>query len=264
MKNPCELLEHFSLTPQQAELYLLLLKRGSSKVTDLAQSQKKNRAAITFHLARLLENGLIKETRVGRRTEYVALPPKDLADLFERWTIDFKSLVPELETMQRADQQKPLIEVIESTAGIKRIYDEMSSMPKGSEFLVLEGKTALKGELKLLSNKEWTVFFRRMVDRKILTRAVFTQESMELPAKGLSEENKKILQERLWDLRTLPESALPLEHLVAIYGNKVAFLIPEVKLLFTLEHAGIVGIMRGMFESIHQFAKPVAEGWRKV
>lgn len=262
MAKPIELLENFSLTPQQAELYVLLLKQGSSKITELAHAQKKNRAAVSFHLTHLIERGLVKETRVGRRTEYVALPPKDLADLFERWTVDFKSVVPELESLQRADIQKPLIEVIESAAGMKRIYDEMSTMPRGSEFLVLEGKTAVKGELKLLSSKEWEVFFGRMVDRRILTRAVFTTESMALPGKGLAEENKRLMRARLWDLRTLPEVALPLEHLVMIYGNKAAFFIPEVKLLFTLEHAGIVGILRALFESIHYFAKPVEGGWK--
>ncbi len=263
MRKPVEILEHFSLTSQQAELYLLLLKQGPSKVSDLAHLQKKNRAAVTFHLAQLLDRGLVKESRAGRRTEYVALPPKELADLFERWTVDFKSIVPELESMRGADVHKPLVEVIESTAGIKRIYDEMSALPSGSSFLVLEGKTALRGELKLLSNKEWSVFFQRMVDRRILTRAVFTRESMAIPSKGLSEENKRLLRSRLWDLRSLPESALPLEHLMMIYGNKAAFLIPETKLLFTLEHGGIVGILRSLFESIHSFAKTIDGGWEK-
>lgn len=261
MENTRELLEHFSLTPQQAELYLLLLKQGPSKITELATTQKKNRAAIAFHLHLLLEQGFVKETRVGRRTEYIAVPPKHLADLFERWAIDFKSAVPELETMRRADQQRPLIEVIESTVGMKRIYDEISVMPLKSEFLVLEGKKALSGELRLLSQKEWTTFFKRIADRKILTRAIFTRESIELPVKGLSLENKRLLQSRLWDLRSLPESSMPLEHLVMIYGNKAAFFLPEMKLLFTLEHVGIVGILKAMFETIRRFAKPVDGGW---
>lgn len=261
MEKPRELLEHFSLTPQQAELYLLLLRQGPSKVADLAAAQKKNRAAIVFHLNLLLTHGFVKESRIGRRTEYVALPPKDLSNLLERWVVDFKSAVPVLETMHRADRQRPMIEVIESSAGMKRVYDEMSALPRGSEFLVLEGKTALAGELRLLSQNEWTTFFQRIVDRKILTRAVFTQESTILPMEGLSPENKRLLASRLWDLRLLPESKMPLEQLVMVYGDKTAFFIPEVKLLFTLEHAGITGILRALFETIHGFAKPADGGW---
>ncbi|MBM3204670.1 TrmB family transcriptional regulator [Candidatus Uhrbacteria bacterium] len=256
-----DLLQHFSLSPQEADLYILLLRQGSSNVSQLAHLQKRNRAAVYFHLDHLLERGLVKETRVGRRAYYVALPPKELATLIEGWVIDFKSLIPELESLQRAEQDKPLIEVIESSAGMKRIYDEITVQPIGSPFLVLEGKISVRGELNLLSTKEWEMFFKRMVERKILTRAVFTQESMQLPTKVFSEENKKLFRQRLWDLRSLPELTMPLEHLMMLYGNKAAFFIPESKLLFTLEHPGIVGILRALFETIHALALPVKSGW---
>jgi predicted transcriptional regulator len=261
MSSTNELLQHFSLSPQEAELYLLLLKQGASNVSNLAHLQKKNRAAVYFHLNHLLERGLVKETRVGRRAEYLAMPPKELGALLERWTTDFKSLIPELESLQRAERDKPMIEVIESSVGMKRIYDEITVQPEGSEFLVLEGKGAVKGELKLMSMKEWETFFRRIVERNILTRAVFTRESMDMPRRVLPEETKKVFRARKWDLRSLPESAMPLEHLMYIYGDKAAFYIPESKLLFTLKHPGIVGILRLMFNTIHGIAQPVQGGW---
>ncbi|MEK7118643.1 MAG: helix-turn-helix domain-containing protein [Patescibacteria group bacterium] len=256
-----ELLQHFSLSPQEADLYLLLLRQGASSVTDLAHRQKKNRTAVRFHLNHLLERGLVKETRVGKRAEYVAMPPKELAALLERWTLDFKSFIPELESLQRTEQDKPILEVSESSAGYKRILDEISSMPHGAQFLVLEGKTAMGGEMRLLSNTDWELFFSRIIERKILTRAVFTEESLALPMKNLSESNKQLLKSRLWDLRTLPESTLPLEELVMIYGKKAAFVIPDIKLVFTLEHPGIVNILRALFETIHSLARPVSGGW---
>ena len=261
MKDAQQLLEHFSLSSHEAELYLLLLRQGRSNVSRLAERQKKNRAAVYFHLKHLLDRGLVKETRVGRRPEYIAMPPKELATLLERWTVDFKSLVPELESLERAEQEKPLIEVYNSSKGMKSIYDEISVLPAGSSFSILEGKTGMQGELALLSEKEWSTFFRRMVDRRILTRAVFTEESMVLPKKVLSKENRHLLSQRLWDCRTLPESSLPLENLLMLFGNKAAFLIPESHLLFILEHRGIVSILCAMFQSIHGLAKPVKTAW---
>ncbi|MDD5671322.1 MAG: helix-turn-helix domain-containing protein [Candidatus Omnitrophica bacterium] len=261
MSSTIELLQHFSLSPQEAELYLLLLKQGASNVSNLAHLQKKNRAAVYFHLDHLLQRGLVKETRVGRRAEYVAMPPKELGVLLERWTTDFKSLIPELESLQRAERDKPIIEVIESSAGMKRIYDEITVQPEGSDFLVLEGKSALRGETRLMANREWESFFRRIVERKILTRAVFTKESMEIPRRYLTEENKKIFRARRWELRSLPEATLPFEHLMMIYGDKAAFYIAESKLLFTLKHPGIVGMLRVMFDTIHKIAQPVQGGW---
>lgn len=261
MEHVATLLRHFSLSPQEAELYLLLLEQGSCNVTNLAHFQKKNRAAVYFHLKHLLENGLARETRVGRRAQYAALPPKDLAALLDGWTADFKSLVPELESLQRASTERPLIEVIESVAGFRRIYDEISVLPINSELLILEGKLAVEGELRLLTESEWSSFFQKIASRRILTRAVFTQESMGLPRQDLSDETMRVFRSRLWDLRTLPESSLPLDHLMMIYGNKAGFFIPKNKLLFTLEHPGIVGILRSLFRSIHGFAEPVKGGW---
>jgi sugar-specific transcriptional regulator TrmB len=258
-----ELLQHFSLSPQEADLYLLLLKHGQSNVTRLAHLQKRNRTAVYFHLNHLVEKGVVKETRVGRRTEHVALSPKELADRFERWTTEFKSFLPQLESLRQAEKERPIVEVLESSAGFRRIYDEISVMKEGSEFLVLEGKTALRGELRLLSTREWSTFFSRIVERKILTRGVFTEESLKLPTASLGESNRELLRSRRWDLRALPESALPLEHLLMIYGNKAAFLIPEDRLLFTLEHPGIVGILKSLFECIHGLATPFKNAWGK-
>ena len=45
-----------------------------------------------------------------------------------------------------------------------------------------------------------------------------------------------------------------------LYGNKAAFVIPDVKLVFTLEHPGIVGILRALFDAIHNLARPMKEG----
>ncbi|MEI6511051.1 MAG: helix-turn-helix domain-containing protein [Candidatus Uhrbacteria bacterium] len=261
MKNVEDLLQHFSLSPQEAELYVLLLKQGESNVTHLATLQKKNRAAVYFHLNHLLERGLVKESRVGKRPQYSAQPPGELAAQLERWTADFKSLVPSLESLKRFEDDKPVVEIYTSSAGMKRIYDEITAQPGGSSFFVLEGKAAIKGELALLSDSEWSEFFRRIVERKILTRAVFTDESTQLPREELSKENQRLLSNRLWDLRTLPEATMPLQQLMMIYGDKAAFMIPDTKLLFTLDHPGIVGILRAMFETIHGLAKPLKGGW---
>ncbi len=256
-----DLLQNFSLSPQEAELYLLLLQQGACNVADLASIQKRNRTAVYFHLNHLVERGLVKEVRTGRRALYTSLSPSDLVGLIDRKMTDFKALLPQLELLARVEKEKPMIEVIESTAGFKRIYDEISSLPMMAEFLVLDGKLAVKGELDLLSENEWRDFFKKIVDRKILTRAVFTEESMMLPRRNFSDENKKLLRSRLWDLRTLPESSMPLDHLLMMYGDKAVFFIPSSKLLFTIGHSGIVGILKAMFETIHGLAKVERGGW---
>ena len=263
MNRTNEILRRFSFTEPESELYLAILSLGKPSVTQIARKVEKNRAAVYFHLKHLLDKGAVKETREGRRFRFVAVPPAELAATFDRWTTEFKSIVPQLETLYRAEQEAPAIEISESKRGYIKVYDELSSLPVGSEFRAMEGVSALKGELGLLADEEWGKFFSRIAERKILTKIIFTEEALAVspPQQSLSAENMKLVHQRLWDLRILPESALPLQCLVIIYGNKAAFLLPEVKLVVTIAHAGIVGALRATFDALFSFAKKRVPAW---
>ena len=134
-------------------------------------------------------------------------------------------------------------------------------MPEGSVFRVLEGKEGLKDELVLLSEEEWRTFFSRIVERKIKTLGLFTEEGLETPSKILDKENMKILQKRIWDLRTLPKLVLPIQNLSLIYGDKVAFLFPETALVVTIKHKGISDFLAATFDGLFRFGKPAIPAW---
>ncbi|MSR84954.1 TrmB family transcriptional regulator [Candidatus Uhrbacteria bacterium] len=263
MNKTAEILEHFGFTKIESEIYLAILALDKPSVTQIARKTGKNRTAVYFHLKNLLEKGIIRQTRDGRRFRFVAVPPQELAASFDQWTTDFKSLVPQLESLQRVEQDVPMIEVTESKAGYLKAYDEMSALPHGSEFRVMEGRGALRGEFSLLTQEEWNRFFTRMVDRKILTKILFTEEALTQtpPMKSLNKENTRLLRERLFDVRTLPEASLPIQHLMMIYGNKVSFFLPEAKLIVTLTHKGIVDTMRATFDALFTFAKHRPAPW---
>lgn len=263
MKRTNEVLERFGFTEPESELYLTILSLGKPSVTQVAKKLEKNRAAVYFHLKHLLEKGVVKETREGRRFRFIAVLPAELAATFDRWTTEFKSMIPELESLYRKEQEAPVIEISESKRGYLRVYDELASLPVGSEFRAMEGVAALKGELGLLTDEEWGGFFSRIAERKILAKLIFTKEALATapPQQSLSPENMKLVRQRLWDLRILPESTLPLQCLVIIYGDKAAFLLPEVKLVVTIAHAGITGALRATFDAVFSFATPRVPAW---
>ncbi len=258
-----EVLEHFSFTKFESEIYLAILTLGKPSVTQIANKIGKNRTAVYFHLKNLLEKRVVREAREGRRFRFVAVPPRELAASFDRWTTDFKSLVPQLESLERVEQEVPIIEVTESKRGYLKAYDEISSLPIGSVFCVMEGRDALKGEFGLLTQDEWGTFFARIVERKILTKILFTEEALAHtpPMKSLNKENKDRLRQRLWDVRMLPEASLPIQHLMCLYGNKVTFFLLETKLVVTITHKGIVDTMRATFDALFAFAKHHPDPW---
>lgn len=256
------LLRQFAFSDIETDVYIAALSLGPCGVADIAEKMSKNRTAIYFHIKNLLQKGILKESRKGRKIRYVALPPTELADHFSRITTDFKSLVPQLESLFKVEKEIPLIEVTESTRGYFKVYDEISSLPVGSTFRVLEGKDALVKEFALLSEEEWRIFFTRAAERKIETRGIFTKESLRVPTQALSSENFKNIGERIWHLRTLPESILPFQQLLFIYGEKIAFLFPDSSLVVTIKHKDIANSLAAVFDGLFHFATIIPKGWK--
>ena len=261
MEGSPSILERFGLSPDEATVYQTVLALGHPKVTQIAQKISKQRTATYFHIKKLVERGFLREAQVDRHFEYIATPPKELAATFDRWTTDFKSLVPQLEALQTIEKEVPVVEIKESKQGYYNIYDEISSLPEGSSFRVIEGKEALADELTLLSDKEWSTFFQRIIDRNITTRGVFTEESLALPSAKLSEANQQLLKKRRWEVRILPEASLPMQKLLFIYANTIAFLFPETSLVVTIKHKGIAQVMAAMFDGLFAAGKPRTPAW---
>lgn len=255
------ILSHFSLSESEADLYLAVLSLEAAGVSDIAHKIGKNRTAVYFHIKNLLAKGMIKETRKGKRFSFVAVPPKELAERFDRLTTDFKSLVPQLEALRKIDSETPAIEINESKRGYKKVYDAISALPTGSYFRILEGRTALHAELDLLAEEHWQTFFSRVVERKIETKALFTEESLSVPRKVLGTDVLKKLEERVWHIRTLPEEKLPFQQLLLIYGSTVAFLFPETALVMTVQHSGMAQSLVSLFDTLYQFSRPAHVQW---
>lgn len=255
-------LQHFGFSDEEAAIYLSVLESGEASVSQVATKIGKHRTAAYFHIKKLLEKGILKQTLHGRSMRLTAIRPNKLGALFDQWTTDFKSVVPQLEALKKIDQEKPIIEVTESKRGYFKIYDEISTMPVGSTFRVAEGVIALKQELSLLTEEQWHTFFSRIVERKIITKGLFTEESTKEPGKQLSAENMKILRQRVWHVRTLPAVTFPLEQLAFIYGDKVAFLFPEDSLVMTIQHQGIVKATAAMFDAAYASGKQYEATWQ--
>lgn len=256
-----DILGNFSFSDTEAKIYLAVLALGRPSVSEIAKKVGINRTAAYFHLKKLLERRLIQETREGKKLCFIAVKPTDLAEIFDRWTIDFKSFVPQLEALKEIEQETPTIEITESKRGYFKVYDEISTLPEKSMFRVLEGCEGLIDEIGLLSEEEWKKFFSRIVERKIETRGLFTEECLEIPSRTFSKENLEILRKRIWHLRVLPESILPIKHLSLIYGNKVAFLFPETSLVITIKHKGITEFLSATFDGLFNFSKKIEQAW---
>ena len=251
---PAHLLSRFGFSEQEAEVYLVVLALGSASVTEIAKKVGKARNAIYFHIRNLKEDGLLSETRAGKRQRYVALSPTRLAERFAQLTAEFQSLVPQIATLSSAEKEIPIINIAESRKSYLNIYKEVSLLPDGSLFRVLEGKQALQHELVLLTQSEWRSFFTSLIQKKIKTRGLFTAECKHVPAQTLSKENAGLLAQREWGVKFVPKKMLAAQQLMCLYGDTVAFLFPDASLVVTIKHPGIVGVLSASFDALYHFA----------
>ena len=245
---------HLGRSTIEAETYLAALSIGSGTAAQIAQKRERAGQSLLSH-QNLVQEGILKESRKGQHKVYVPLPPRELANIVGKWATDLRSLVPQMEAMQKGTVEAPLIEVSESRAGYFRVYDEVSSIPEGTSFRVMVGKKAIEQELQASRSKTRGIpFFTRIVDRKIKTIGIFTKESMTAPQQHLARK-LRYLNKRIWDLVVMPESVLNLQKLMFIYQNKVAFVFPETALVMTITHQGIADVLGATFDALHSLAR---------
>lgn len=257
-----ELLISFSFSADEADIYLIALSLENPTVSEIARKSRKSRTATYFHVKKMIGRGILKESRKGKILKCIPKDPIELADLFEKHSTNFRGFVPQLQSLRKIETEQPKIEITESKRGYADVYNEVSAMPEGSIFRIVEGRVGLQEELKILTDDQWAKFFSRIIERKIITLGIFTESSLSLPVKLLTRDNFEYIKKREWCLKSLPDEIFPLKKLAIIYGNKIAFLFPEQSLVMKIEHEGITETFKALFDALFTFADPVKNVWQ--
>lgn len=263
MKNISDILKHFSFSEAESELYAAALKLQKAGISEIAKKAGMGRTVAYFHIKNLVERGILLQITKNKKMLISPIAPVELAQKLQSSVGDFKSIIPQLELLGAIENETPQIEIMESSSAFKKIYDEVTHMPAGSIFKVIEDLEGAEAELKLLDNEYWTYFFGQLVERKILTRAIFTQEVLVNANKSITPENYETVRKRMWDIRTLPEKNIPIKGLVVMYNKKISFLFPKISLTITIRHAALYGMIDTLFETIFNFAEKVEQPWVK-
>jgi predicted transcriptional regulator len=262
MEKINHILKHFSFSTAESQLYTAALQLQKAGISELAAKAGMGRTVAYFHIKNLLDKKVLQQSKQGRKILVSPIPPTELAERLQKEVGDFKTLIPQLEALSAAGQAIPKIEIEESNAAFQKIYDEVIHLPAGSIFKVIEDQRGAEAEMKLLDNDYWHFFFTQIAERKILTKAIFTQELLANINTSITPTNYKVLSSRMWDIRTLPEASLPIKGLVLLYNNKLSFLFPDVALTITIQHPAIFGVLDTLFETIFTFAKKAENPWK--
>lgn len=137
MKHITDKLAMLDLAPLDIDVYLAVLLRSKSTITDIARQAKIKRTTIYHHLDLLVASGLVYKTILNKRIFYSAKNPEDIPGIFEKKKNDidhkrkeFEKIIPNLKLLYSKSHKKPSIEFYEGKSGLKTIYEKMTNTHK--------------------------------------------------------------------------------------------------------------------------------------
>ncbi len=238
-------LQNIGFTEKESQVYVGLLELGEATPLEISQKTGLNRATTYLTLESLAKRRLVSRIDKEKKTIYCVEHPLQILDLLEKEKNNVevrinlaKSLMPELEMLEKVTGEKAKVKLYEGKEGIKMIQKEfVRSKPK--EWLSIYNlNIALKNFPVSKNDHRQIVRKKKLKGRSI---AVYNPKVpiIQIPPFPGSER------------RYLPISKfnLPFNSEVTVYKDKAVFISYEGKLMaVVIQNKGIVDGMRFIFE----------------
>lgn len=184
-------LQDFGLSEKEAKVYLTLLELGESSASDIAKGSGVNRATTYVVLDSLKEIGLVSTYDQGGTTQYVASDPSRLQNIVEdkkeEWTQKYdelNSLLPELQSLHNAEENKPAIRFFEGEEGVLESYKEFLSSKQtedGVKYFYSKDKIE-----EIMSKDQRNQFIEARKGRNVGAEAILSREKQSPDSEGHS------------------------------------------------------------------------------
>ncbi len=138
MKDVKKQLQLLGLNEKQADLYLALLKLGSSLIGMLEKKLKLHKQIIYNELEKLIEKGLVFVTVKNNRRNFQAADPEVLVEKLESQKKVAEGLVPDLHSLIGWDKGISEVRIYEGLKGFQAFHrTSIKLVQENSEILVI-------------------------------------------------------------------------------------------------------------------------------
>jgi sugar-specific transcriptional regulator TrmB len=231
-----KILERAGLSKGEIEVYLTLLKLGSSLVSKIAQETGLHRTNIYDTLEKLKEKGLVSYVIRENRKYYSASDPEKLLDYIKEREKEIETILPELQSYMTFPRSESIVEVYKGKEGIKSVLKDILKEKK--DYVVLEEE----GYIQKVLPHFYPQFNKQMNKSRI-------------KVKILTKDVKKIDKRSLMEIKPLPKF-FSFPSATAIYGDKVAiFVWDEPYHAILIKSKQIANSYRNFFEALWKQAK---------
>ena len=200
-----EILKKLGLEHKEIEVYLVLLKMGSTTASQVSKETNIDRATTYRYLDSLAHKGLLGYVIKNNVKYYNPAPPEKILEDLKEKTREYEEILPKLQALTKLPKEETIVELYKGKEGITTILKDI-----------------------LTEGKDYYVFGAEEKFEEILP--VFSQQFLKRAEKqGMSENliiNKgtKLTKIRTGKYKTLTKNLLaPIT--TVVYGDKTALLI---------------------------------------
>jgi HTH-type transcriptional regulator, sugar sensing transcriptional regulator len=137
------ILKNLGFSLGAAKVYLAALELGEATVQEIAKRSKVPRTSIYYLLGELVEACALVITKRGKKSYYVAAPPRSVLSRARERLVDFEDSIDELEGRMHAVYPKPRVYFLHGPLGFKRVWDMIFELPEKEYSIITEGSSFL-------------------------------------------------------------------------------------------------------------------------
>ena len=132
-----EHLERVGISQKEIDVYIYLLSVDSALPMEIAKSTHLKRSTVYVILETLKEKALVRETKVGKRSAYMAEDPERIKFLLEDLKKEMEEsiqgldvILPQLKATLRRKGEPPLLKFFEGQAAVKNSMEDLAANPE--------------------------------------------------------------------------------------------------------------------------------------
>jgi HTH-type transcriptional regulator, sugar sensing transcriptional regulator len=212
-----QLIKLLGLNEKDAQIYLDLLRFGSSAASSTATRTQIDRTTVYAALKRLIRKGLVSQTKRDGTTYFDALDPDALEVSIQRDIQEkqaklgfLKTLLPELEALKNTQSVRPAVQIFEGVDGVIALYELM--LKENDDLSAFLTVAHLPKELKSYLTD---TYIKRKIKRGVHSRVLVSNSSRAKRYKELDEKGNRTT-------KIVSKGKLPFETEIIIGSEGVA------------------------------------------
>ncbi len=234
-------IQSLGLNEKEAKVYLASLELGQATVQKISMKASIKRPTTYFIIENLMERGLMSSYYQGKKQLFMAEMPERILDLIakERKELElreeqFKRLLPELQSINNRNKDKPVVKYYEGKEGVISMTLDHMKLSKNQVFYTVFSRDIIE---QVMTPDELTRFRKERLGNKISARAIYSREKGDLT--GV--ENANMVR--------LPAKDFPVSCDIAFYEDKVRIASFKDRLMgVVIEDKEIAQSFRVIFE----------------